>query len=101
MIMDRGIATAGNIDGLKNTAIAVWSSTGNARATSTRRPRSASAPREGDTICLLRVLSADRQEVRRHGHSVGRELQEMGILTHFGQCFEKGLAKLAAGLDSA
>jgi len=99
--MDRGIATAGNSDGLKNTAKAICASAGNARATWTRRPRSASAPRGGDTVRLLRELSADRQEVRRHGHSVGRELQETGILKRFGPRFEKGLAKLAAGLDSA
>ena len=53
----------------------------------------------GETLRLQKTLSDDGREVFLHCHSAGREAKETAMLDRFGDAFEAGLQKIAAGLQ--
>ena len=100
VIMDRGIATAANL---------VWLKTQGYRYLVVSREMGRRFDADaavglvtagGDTIRLVREVSADGQEVRLFCHSPNRELKETGMMDRFCGRFEAGLAKLAQGLTT-
>ena len=52
----------------------------------------------GQTLRLQKEISEDGQELWLYCHSEGREAKEMAMVARFGEAFEAGLNKLAAGL---
>jgi hypothetical protein len=57
------------------------------------------ATASGETLQLQQELSADGKETLLYCHSQAREAKETAMVTRFGQRFEAGLAKIAAGLQ--
>ena len=99
VIMDRGIATEGNI---------AWLVAHHYRYLVVSRERArhfdadaavATTSACGQTIRLQRVVNADATEARLYCHSEERQEKEMAIAQRFVDRFEQGLAKIAAGLD--
>lgn len=99
VIMDRGIATAANIAWLKGHGYRYLVVSRERERHFDEAAADSIAGAGGESIRLVRELSEDGQEVRLYCHSVGRALKETGIMVRFCERFEKGLAKLAAGLS--
>jgi len=99
VIMDAGIATAANIEWLKQQGHRYL-------VVSRERARQFDPDQavhtltaSNETVRLQRVLSEDGGEVRLYCHSAGREAKEAAITGRFVTSFEAGLAKLAEGLS--
>lgn len=54
----------------------------------------------GETLQVQRTLSEDGREALLYCHSTGREAKETAMMARFGQGFEAGLQKIAAGLQT-
>ena len=98
VIMDRGIATEANV---------AWLITHNYRYLVVSRERVrhfdaeqsvAVATASDQTVHIQRVVSEDGAEVRLYCHSEARQEKESAMSQRFIEKFERGLAKLAAGL---
>lgn len=98
VIMDRGIATAANIDWLKRHGYRYLVVSRERERRFNDAAAVGLATAGDDTIRLVRELSEDGQEVRLSCYSEGRALKETGIMARFCERFERGLAKLATGL---
>lgn len=99
VIMDRGVATEANL---------AWLVAHGYRylvvSRERRRPfeleQSVAVPTaSGQTVRIQRVMSEDGSEVRLYCHSLLRQEKEAAIVRRFAERFEKGLAKIAAGLE--
>jgi hypothetical protein len=100
VIMDRGIATAANLAWLQRQGYRyLVVSRELARRFDAAAAESLTAA-SGDTIRLVREVSADGQEVRLWCHSPGRAQKETGIMARFCARVEAGLTKLAHGLTT-
>ena len=99
VIMDAGIATAANLAWLIEHGYRyLVVRRGGARqsiASDAVEIKSAG----GQTLSLHRELSEDGKEVLLYCHSGGREAKETAMVSRFTQAFEKGLQKLADGLQ--
>jgi transposase len=99
VILDRGIATRANLDGLVENGYRylVASRNGTRQFDPEQTVEIASA--SGDAIRIQRVVSEDGQQVRLYCHSPGREQKETALSARFAERFEAGLKKLAEGLS--
>jgi hypothetical protein len=98
VIMDRGIATAANLVWLKAHDYRYLVVSREADRRFDAESATALCAAGGESIRVVRELSADGQEVRVFCHSPGRALKETGIMARFCGRFEAGLAKLTQGL---
>lgn len=101
VIMDRGIATEGNIAWLieHQYRYLVVSRERHRRFDADQAVAVSTASEK--TIHIQRVLSEEGTEVRLYCHSEDRHEKERAMAKRFTEKFEAGLAKLAAGLQSA
>jgi transposase len=99
VIMDRGIATEANIAWLieHHYRYLVVSRERTRQFDADQATETTTASEE--TIRIQRVLSEDGSEVRLYCHSEKRQEKETAMTRRFTECFEQGLAKLAAGLE--
>ena len=101
VIMDRGIATAANLEWLKTQGYRYLVVSRELERRFDAAAAESLTTASGDTIRLVREVSADGQEVRLLCHSPGRAQKETGIMERFCGRFEAGLTKLAQGLSTA
>lgn len=101
VIMDRGIATEANIRWLvaHRYRYLVVSRERNRQFDAERAVAVATA--SDKAVHIQRVVSEDGSEVRLYCHSEERQEKEKAMTSRFIDRFEAGLAKLAAGLQSA
>jgi hypothetical protein len=100
VIMDRGIATAANLAWLKAQGYRYLVVSRERERRFDAEGAESLTTASGDTVRLVRELSADGQEVRLLCHSPGRAQKETGIMARFCDRFEAGLTKLAQGLST-
>jgi hypothetical protein len=100
VIMDRGIATEGNIAWLvdHHYRYLVVSRERNRRFDTEQSVEVVN--KSGGSILVQRVVNEEGTEARLYCYSAEREDKEDGITSRFIEKFESGLAKLAAGLTA-
>ena len=99
VIMDRGIATAENIDWLIENHYR-YLVVSREQGRQFEEDQSIAITTASDqTVRIQRVVSDDGAEVRLYCHSEARQEKEAAITKRFTEKFEEGLAKLASGLE--
>ena len=98
LILDRGIATQANLNGLVDPGYRYLVAQGGGTRQFDPGAAVTIDTASGEPIRLQKVLSDDGQTVQLYCHSPGREQKETAINTRFSQRFETGLQTLADGL---
>ena len=100
VIMDRGIATEANIAWLTGQHYRYLVVSRERKRQFAAEQAIAVTTAAKNTVRIQRVLSEDGTELRLYCHSGQREDKETAITQRFSERFERGLAKLAAALQT-
>lgn len=100
VIMDRGIATEANIGWLTAHHYRYLVVSRERKRQFTAKEATEVTTASEKTVRIQRVLSEDGTELRLYCHSEERQDKENGITNRFVEKFERGLAKIAAALQT-